>query len=316
MFETLIALALSSGQVATSPSQPRTSATACDALYYGLARKPDLAAAYRCYGADGDFQMQIIMAINGDGVRRSVRLIDDLFDRWERKDPGAALSGENDPLRVALGSLRAGSPVKHLAFCEGIAASTLDSMRCDSIRQHLRKAETTRLLRRIGGALSHPQQIALENLHVAFDRFKEAEGDRGYQVLIQGSIRHTAGALQEDYVLEHFMSHVETIVGKLTLAPSSEGSLRSAIAALNSVYQEDMVEHQTEEKDAVGVGEGYAAVTAKAKEAWDAYRRAWIVLVNSLPFSNMGPSDSAQAIETLLTLERVDELKHNILGIR
>jgi hypothetical protein len=55
--------------------------------------------------------MQLIMALNGDGVRMSVRQIDHLIDEWEQKDPGDALSGQQDSLRVALGSLRANQPV-------------------------------------------------------------------------------------------------------------------------------------------------------------------------------------------------------------
>ena len=44
-------LALATPQFTMSQGHPRTQATRCDALYYGLARTPDPAAAYRCYGA-------------------------------------------------------------------------------------------------------------------------------------------------------------------------------------------------------------------------------------------------------------------------
>lgn len=259
-----MALALAAAQFTTSQGQPRTDPTTCDALYYGLLRTPDLPAAYRCYGADGDFQMQIIMAINGEGVRRSVKLIDDLFSRWERKDPGAALSGQNDSLRVALDSLRVRGPVTHLEFCKGTASSTLDSIRCDAIRQFLLEADVRQLLRHIAATLSDSQRVALENLRKAFDRFKEAENARGYQAFVTGSIRHTA---------------------------------------------------QNEERDAIGIGEGYASVTKRAEQAWDEYRRSWIEMATTLSFPNMQSEEAIQAIETLLTVERVDELKHNILGV-
>ena len=68
MLGTVLAFALASAQFTMSNGQPRTQATKCDALYYGLGRAQDLTAAYRCYVADGDFQMQIIMALNGDGA--------------------------------------------------------------------------------------------------------------------------------------------------------------------------------------------------------------------------------------------------------
>jgi hypothetical protein len=157
--------------------------------------------------------------------------------------------------------------------------------------------------------------MALENLHGAFDRFKEAEGSRGFQAFITGSIRHAAGALQEDYVRQHFMSHLTAIVGRQQLAPSTEARLQSAVSALETVYQDDMVTHENDERDAIGIGAGYRKTTTTAKLAWEEYRRAWAGMVQTLSFSNMESADAVLAIEALLTVERVDELKNNIVGV-
>jgi hypothetical protein len=311
-----LTLALTSAQFSMSNGAPRTSATTCDALYYGLGRAPDLAGAYRCYGADGDFAMQIIMAFNGDGVARSRRLVEKLFDAWERKAPGESLSGYTDPLRVALGSLQAGTPVQRLVFCEHLASGTQDGMRCDAIRQFVLEADATRALRRTAGSLSSEQRSAFERLRESFATFLTAEGERGYQVFVTGSIRHSAGALQEDYVREHFLSHVAAIVGRRSLRPSLDGRLRAAVGDLDAVYQADLAAHEDGEKDAMGIGAGYRVVTATAKTAWDEYRQAWMRMVVTLPIPAMAPPDAARAVETMLTLERIDELKHNILGIR
>jgi hypothetical protein len=85
---------------------------------------------------------------------------------------------------------------------------------------------------------------------------------------------------------------------------------------LDIVYQADSIQHQDEERGAIGVGDGYGAMTLEAKRAWDDYRRSWIEMVNTLLFPNFSSPEAAHAIETLLTVERADELKHNILGIR
>jgi hypothetical protein len=76
---TAFAVALAAAQFAMSNGQPRRQPTLCDAMYYGLGRTADSGAAYTCYVADDDFEMQIILALNGDGVRRDVRRVEDLF---------------------------------------------------------------------------------------------------------------------------------------------------------------------------------------------------------------------------------------------
>lgn len=101
----------------------------------------------------------------------------------------------------------------------------------------------------------------------------------------------------------------------MTLESSTEARRQSALTALEETYQKDLVEHENEEKDAIGIGAGYRTVTTTARRAWEEYRQAWVGLVITLPLSDMRPSEATQAIETLLALERVDELKHNILGI-
>jgi len=180
--------------------------------------------------------MQIIMALNGGGVRRSVKQIDALLNQWRS--------------------------------CAHSMAS------------------------------------------------KRPKASGAYQAFVTGSIRHSASAAQEDYVWEHFVAHVRAVVGQRTLAPGNEATLISAISTLETVYQADSTKHEEEERDAIGIGAGYAAVTAKAKQAWDEYRRAWVEMINTLSFPTMTSAEATQAIETLLTVERVDELKNNILGIR
>jgi hypothetical protein len=153
--------------------------------------------------------------------------------------------------------LQAGTPVKRVVFCQSLAASTLDAMRCDSIRQFVLEADAKRALRRVAGTLSSEQRSAFERLRVSFATFLTAEGERGYQVFIRGSIRHSAGALQEDYVREHFLSHVAAIVGRRSLQASPDARLRAAVSDLDAVYQADLTAHEDGEKDAMGIGAGY-----------------------------------------------------------
>ena len=107
-------------------SEPRTSATTCDAIYYGIGRPPDLAKAYECYASDGDFEMQIVMILNGDGMPQDPRRVEALFVEWSKHDNWQATSSaQAKALREALASLRAGRLNKHLDFCESIAGDTL-----------------------------------------------------------------------------------------------------------------------------------------------------------------------------------------------
>ena len=310
-----LTLALASAQFSMSNGGPRTSATTCDALYYGLGQAPDPAAAYRCYGEDGDLLMQIVLTLNGDGVTRDPQRVQTLLDALAQKDPyDERRYGKT--IREALASLRAGALDTRLVFCNGVAITTLDGIRCDSIRQFQLKVDATRQLELVAATLSAAQKAAFQRLREAADAFVLAEGGRAFQAFIEGTIRNSAGAAQEDYAREHFMSHVKHIFIEHALPAGVDGGTRVALEKeLNDVYEKDLATHEIAERDIIGVGSGYRKATEETKHAWQAYRQAWVSMIMTLPFSGLRPSDAAQTMDLLLTRERTEELRHNILGV-
>jgi hypothetical protein len=187
-------------------SEPRVSATKCDVIHYGIGRPPDLAKAYECYASDGDFEMQIVMILNGDGMPQDPRRVEALFIEWSKHDNWQATSSaQAKALREALVSLRAGRLNKHLDFCESIASDTLAGLRCDSLRTLTRETELNHLLDNTAKTLQPSQRAAFVTLRETFRTFLNAEGARGGQLFIRGTIRHTAGSLLEDHIREHFV---------------------------------------------------------------------------------------------------------------
>lgn len=174
MIAALLAVALASSQFAMSDGQPRTQPTTCDALYYGLGRTKDVDSAYRCYGADGDFEMQIIMALDGDGVRRDPRLVDNLFAVWERKEPEYARSGKTAPLREALAALQEGRLDTRVAFCGDVDAR--QGRKAISIAAASRSSSTARS----GPALARCRRTMVATLSFACQRHRRS-GDARIQ---------------------------------------------------------------------------------------------------------------------------------------
>jgi hypothetical protein len=280
-------------------------------------KKQNLTAAYRCYGRIHEFMMQIVMALNGEGVVRDVKRVDDLFARWQAYDRRTAYSDYAQPIRDAIASLHARKPLSRLDFCSRIAAGTIDGIRCDRSREFRLERDLNEVLDGIehGLAAGTPRERFME-LRRAFRAFADAEEGRGFQLFIRGTIRNSAGALLRNHIRSHFLEHARTIFRESKLDAASDVRLRDAERELERVASTDLIRQLKEEEAGIGIGQGYRKAAETSHDAWLNYRNAWVESVKTITFPYMTRAEAETAVKTLLTRERIGELQHNILGVQ
>ncbi len=241
----LVASLAMSNSVAAEPPPP------CDALYYGIDRKVDLAAAHACYARVGDHEMLALMAANGEGTPRDL-------DR-AREEARLAVKGSSNPqgqqadaLVSAIERQAGTSAAKALAYCDDVARADDALNRCAWIRLGVDSTRHDATLDAMAAKLTPPSVRALAALRTTVRLLRTAENARGQLKYHQGSLSVRMGIAHEASVLDAFVTLVTEVIARAQPAWTAQ-ELATARAELAASAKRDLADfagaHPTRDPD-------------------------------------------------------------------
>ena len=267
----------------------------CLEMYYGVEGPRDLPGALSCFTREGNDELVAVMLVNGEGVARDAHRAREVYQKAQL---------DLEALDKAIDAALAGGQ-PHVDYCKDLMQTTLDMNACGSVELRLADAAGMAEVARLKAGLSALQGVALGKLSTAFDAFERAEGDWVYDLNAEGTIRGPAslGAMQE--VRKDFQAQLARVVGARRVAAASDAQLRRVDAQLNALYRASLGgAPETPELAA-----SFRNSSKAAQLAWIRYRDAWAELARLLEVPTLLPEQRAQALRTIITEERVGQLK-------
>jgi len=253
-----------------------------------------------------------------------------LLQEWAREDqiPGGSL--EAGALREEIDERKQHPEISYprIDYCRDIAQDTLTLNFCGYVSEQVEGVRRETRIREIRRTLTPAQGSLFDQVVKAFSRFESAETTRAYQLYAGGTGRQLAAMGQDTFVSAHLSAMLEETVVRRGLQPTDRAAYEAADRELNQVYQDDLrkvVEEQekliqsTSQKELIDMYraqiDAYRKAAREAQLQWLRYRDLYADLARSLYPDRRPTCDPALSLKTALTRIRVDELRHDPLGL-
>lgn len=282
----------------------------CDALYYGIGRSADHAAAYACFVASKDVLRVVTMNLSEDGTTTDLALV----RAWLATEQ--SFPAEHETLEKAIERRARGEKVD-LEFCKDVAFATPNLGYCAAIDAAIASEGQRVQAQRTRALLPVSSHAAFDRMQEAYARFERAEGDRKYAEYETGTIRGLAFGGQQDYVRERHGRRLAALEsGNAVGVDLDEAAQDRALnvryskerdgfrQALNAELSRPTGEFSPETKSQY---EHCIATLRDAQLAWIRYRDAWVTLAGTLEASGRSIGTKA-AVSAWLTKSRTEEL--------
>ncbi|HSU84606.1 MAG TPA: lysozyme inhibitor LprI family protein [Thermoanaerobaculia bacterium] len=300
---------------------PPTAVGDCDDAYFGITREPDFSRALRCYQSEKRWDLLIVMYLNGEGTPVDIGKAETLLQEWAREDqiPGGSL--EARALRAAIEDRKQhqGTAYPRIDYCRDIARDTLTLNFCGYVDAEIEEGRLDARMEEVRRRLTPAQRALFDRMKGAFSSFEGAEGGRVYDS-IGGTARSLAAMGQTSFVRAQFSTVTEEIIERHALQPADPAAYEAADRELNQVYRDDLRQFVadmsgTPSDDTRRQIALYKDAARKAQLRWLRYRDLYADLARSLYPDRRPGFDPALSLKTALTRIRVDELRHDPLGL-
>ncbi len=293
----------------------------CEALYYGYQQiKPDMAKAYKCFEAEGDYAMQMIMLYNGEGVARDLKKAIQIGKANDKSDD-SRFSSILETIEEELKSGKKTGPKKKLSYCEDILISNMEvdlQAYCDEIRDQLEHAATYKKHTEFSARLSDTQKKMLAKVEDARERLGQSQGELMEFQYRQGTIRiHMIRITMLSVKSRYLGFNVSHLTGT-GLPEFSESDWAEADRQLNQGYRALLKENEQSELEMAETPDEKKQAKADIKEFNSLAKRMqldWIKLRDLYSdfavalFPKQNPGVVKRSIKTLLSRERAQEFK-------
>lgn len=267
-----------------------------DELYYGFNQAPDYKRAHQCAlanigdeeGKEGAYGILTMLYANGKGVTPSI----DIAIYYACKFGGAPAELEG---RVKhLMELQAtGKKEKDFDICDDITSGYMMGQ-CASKESRFEDGKRQKEFTALMTSWSSEERKAFEKLQKAFENYLK---ERVNEIDFRGTIGPSLVIEEEISLKNRFLKEIKGCVQN-TIPPATSSQYKGADKQLNTIYKEV---RNKQFADLSGISsEGIQ----KTQRAWIRYRDAWAA------FGRLNcPNISAESLNTLLTKERIKELR-------
>ncbi|MBK8807841.1 MAG: DUF1311 domain-containing protein [Bacteroidales bacterium] len=295
--------------------------------YYGLNVEKNYQKALAAFLEDNNsssIPFIIIMYLNGDGVTVNPN---EALKVWKKAtESGKYVDITMEGLKRTIDE-RLANPDKRyprIEYCE-IAMTTIDMNICQDINNSLKDQEIQIKISKISTELNANQKSIFNLIEGNYSKIEKNDADRMYNLYIEGTIRNDAYSGMESYIKERHKKRIEAFLIKKSIKEYSESDYLNADKNLNEVYKKQKLQNQNKYQEMIEMYKDdpekikyYQDLITEinlnlknAQFAWIKYRDNWVILLKEI----IGKENTEISVKTLLTLERIEELKYDSVGL-
>ncbi len=296
----------------------------CLPNYFGIDAAPNYPEALKCFEANRHWPFVVLMYLNGQGTKRDLKKAESVLRAEEKADPDEFGPHQAETLQKAIDACKGAqqSRCRGLDYCKDLSITTRDMEICDAVEQVSDEAVFRRAVGEARSKLSITNRVLFDRVIAEFKGYQLDEMEREYEAYAGASLRRLAGANQASFVRENFLKLITETIAARRLKPASP----SAFHAVNTQLERELgrnLRHNIEARQELlndpnakelwdrerSDIEDYRNAAKESQFQWIKFRDSCAQLATWLYSDQAGKFDPAVSMKTIVTKNRVAELR-------